>query len=155
MAGIIFILIAISAYNHTEVHDLSARLNQIVSEHNILIQHFSRARQLHHERSFLLQSLSNSRDPFEQDELLIKMNYLFSEIIAIREQVCPVPVIVYPEEKPARAGLKSIHDESGRHQQAMHQHAKNGQADCQAKLGRRGGMTQELKPGLHSWQRRG
>lgn len=92
VAGIIVILITISAYNHTEVRDISARLNQIVSEHNILIQHFSRARQLHHERSFLLQALSNSRDPFEQDELLIKMNYLFSEIIAIREQVLQLPL---------------------------------------------------------------
>lgn len=87
LLSVIIVLVAISVYNHKEVRDISERLNTIVTEHNVLIQLFSRARQLHRERSFLLQSLYISEDPFEQDELLIKMNTLFVEILSLREQV--------------------------------------------------------------------
>lgn len=85
--SVIIVLVAISAYNHMEVRDISERLHKIVSKHNVLIQLFSQAKQLHRERTFLLQSLYITGDPFEQDELLIEMNSLFGKIQSIREQV--------------------------------------------------------------------
>lgn len=91
-AWVLLLFIVLSASAIYVINSLSQHLDEVVVEKNVKVKIMNNILKLARERSLTIQSMLLTQDPFEIDELLMRMSDVTSNYIKLRDQLGVLPL---------------------------------------------------------------